>query len=75
MNVIDTRKQERLETTFNKLSIGEVYEDVEGVIAVKVDDNKCIFLDESSWYTTSEEGMSVVYPLSTNLEILGYKII
>ena len=76
MNIIDTRKQEREEALFQNLKIGEVYEDKDGYVCIKVSENLCLFADEYGiWDRITEGADEKVYPLAVNLEILGYKMI
>ena len=72
MNIIDNRKDEILIKTFENLHIGDVYEDGDGNICIKTDQNRCIFFDGRTWESISESEETEVKLLSTNLEILGY---
>ena len=62
-------------TTFEKLKVGEVYEDTEGVICIKTSendfDNNCICYVNDEWEENLEGQTAKVFPLRATISIEG----
>lgn len=63
-------------TTFDKLKIGDVYEDSEGVICIKTSDvnladNNCICYVNDEWEENYEGQGAKVFPLRATISVEG----
>ena len=72
MTIKDTRAKNST-VTFEKLSIGQVYEDAEGIICIKTNDigfdDNCISCVNGAWESGTETLSTKVIPLKTTLLI------
>ena len=72
LKVNDKRTASKPNVYFADLRIGEVFEDGDYHFCIKVDDHRCIYMDEEGdWYTSSYEADFVVFPLRATLVIEG----
>jgi hypothetical protein len=72
LKVNDKRTASKPSICFADLRIGEVFEDGDNYLCIKVDDHSCIYLDEEGdWNTSPYEADFVVFPLRATLIIEG----
>lgn len=72
LKVDDKRTASKKRITFVDLPIGEVYEDGDNFLCIKIDDNHCFYLnDENYWETIACDVDEVVFPLRATLIIEG----
>lgn len=72
LKVDDKRTASKPRVEFADLRIGEVFEDEDNYLCIKVDDHSCIYKDEEGdWNTSSYEAEFVVFPLRATLIIEG----
>ena len=73
MNVNDKRVKYEANVFFEELSIGQVYEDRDGVLCIKTNDNdnenNCICFVCGEWEANCECLATTVIPLTATLEI------
>ena len=72
MTIKDTRAKNVL-VSFEDLSVGQVYEDKDGIICIKTCDeyseNNCISFVMGKWESAVEGSVTKVFPLKTTLLI------
>ena len=75
MDVKDKRVAREEGVPFEELSIGQVYEDRDGVLCIKTGngdfENNCIALSGKEWESFRENPTNKVTPLTATLEIEG----
>lgn len=72
MTIKDTRTKNNL-VSFEDLSVGQVYEDKDGIICIKTSDeyteNNCISFVMGKWEMSVESSVAKTLPLKTTLLI------
>lgn len=71
MKVVDKRNEKK-ETTFYDLSVGQAYLDSSGRLSIKTSfnsDDNCITFNDEKWYTATEEPTEVITPIEATLTI------
>ena len=72
LKVDDKRTASKPTVYFANLHIGEVFEDGDNYLCIKVNDRSCIYMDEEGdWNTSTYEADFVVFPLRATLTIEG----
>ena len=72
LNVNDKRTASKKRITFIDLSIGEVYEDKDNFLCIKIDNTHCLYLnDEDVWDIAVCNVAEAVFPLRATLTIEG----
>ena len=72
LNVNDKRTAINKGTTFDKLAVGDVFEDGCDVLCIKIDAIRCFYMrDDDTWDTAHCEEDEVVFPLRATLTIEG----
>ena len=75
MDVKDKRVAREAGVPFGDLSIGQVYEDRDGVLCIKTENspysNNCICFNAEGWECNHENLTQRVIPLTATLEIEG----
>lgn len=72
LNVNDRRTASKKRITFTDLPIGEVYEDGENFLCIKIDHNHCLYMrDDNEWDTVVCNVDEAVFPLRATLTIEG----
>lgn len=72
LNVNDKRTASKPRVCFANLSIGEVFEDDENILCIKIDDGHCLYMsDDNEWDIAAYYEEDVVFPLRATLIIEG----
>ena len=72
LNVNDKRTASKKRITFADLSVGEVFEDGDNVLCIKLDDEHCLYMNEDNvWEIASCYTAEAVFPLRATLTIEG----
>ena len=72
LKVSDKRTASKPRVEFADLRIGEVFENEDNYLCIKVDDYSCIYMDEEGdWHTSPYEADFVVFPIRATLVIEG----
>lgn len=72
LNVNDKRTASKPRVCFANLPIGEVFEDDENILCIKVDDGHCLYMsDDNEWDIAACYEEDVAFPLRATLIIEG----
>lgn len=73
LKVVDKRTSDEKEVCFGDLDFGDVYEDSQGHVCIKIDHAHCIYKadDDGCWLHAFEDTEEVVFPLMASLIIEG----
>lgn len=72
LNVNDKRTASKKRITFIDLSVGEIYEDKDNFLCIKIDNTHCLYMNEDDvWDTAICNVAEVVFPLRATLTIEG----
>ena len=72
LKVEDKRTASKKRITFGDLSIGEVFEDGDNFLCIKIDDDHCLYMsDDNVWDTATCYVNGAVFPLRATLTIEG----
>ena len=72
LKVDDKRTASKKRITFADLPIGEVYEDGDNFLCIKIDNSHCLYMrDDDTWDTAHCEEDEVAFPLRATLTIEG----
>lgn len=72
LNVSDKRTASKKRVTFADVPVGEVFEDEDNILCIKVDDGHCLYMNEDNkWDIAAYYEEDVVFPLRATLTIEG----
>lgn len=72
LNVNDKRTASKKRITFADLSVGEVFEDEDNFLCIKIDGSHCIYLNDMDlWDAVLCDTDEAVFPLRATLTIEG----
>lgn len=72
LNVNDKRTAGKKRITFADLSVGEVFEDGDNFLCIKIDDTHCLYINDMDlWDTVRCDVDETVFPLKATLTIEG----